>query len=95
MLYFVVHVVLVAIAVSLIGRWAKWVPRYPKLRHAFLFQVFNTGLLTIVLTFLGTAGAFPSWPVLVAVVLLILWLSVRCTNAIVQSKGAAPGAGSA
>ena len=95
MLFFVVKVVLVSIAVSLIARWAKWVPRYPKLKQAVLFQVLNTGLLTIVLTVLTTAGVFPSWPPLVIILVLILWLSVRCTNAIVDSKGDAGGTGSA
>ena len=94
-LSFVLKVVAISIVVSLIARWAKWVPRYPQLKYAVLLQVFNTGLLTILLTFLITAGIYPSWPILLVVLFLVLWLSVRCTNAIVQSRGDSADTGSA
>jgi hypothetical protein len=82
--WFVVKVVLVSIAVSLLARWAKLIPRYPKLRYAVLFQVLNTGLLTALLTFLLLAGIDLSWVILLVLLLAVQWLALLCTNAVAQ-----------
>ena len=87
MVSYVVKVVLVSIVASLLATWAQLIPRYPKLKYAVLFQVLNTGLLTILLTFLLTAGIDPSWFVLLVLLLLVLWCAVLCTNFIVRRAG--------
>ncbi len=84
MVWFVVKVVLVSIVASLLARWADLIPRYPKLRYAILFQVLNSGLLTLVLTALITAGIYPSWVVLLVLILVVAWCAVLCTSFIVR-----------
>lgn len=90
MLAFVVEVVVVSIAVSLVAGWIHLIPRYPKLRYAFLVQVFNAVFLTVVLTVLFAVKVYPSWVLMFLLVLLILWLSVECTNYLVRRSGAEP-----
>jgi hypothetical protein len=82
--WFVVKVVLVSIAVSLLARWARLIPRYPKLRYTVLFQVFNSGLLTGLLTLLILAGIDPSWVVLLVLLLAVQGVAVLCTNSVVR-----------
>ncbi len=89
MLAFIVELVAVSILVSLGARWAEIVPRYPKLRYAILMQSLNAGLLTIVLTVLLTMEIYPTWILLFALILSILWLSVQVTNQLVHRCGPA------
>ena len=79
MFAFIIEVVAVSILVSLAARWAEMVPRYRKLRHAILMQLLNAGLLTGALTVLITMEIYPSWILLFALILSILWLSVQLT----------------
>jgi steroid 5-alpha reductase family enzyme len=84
MFLFVAKVVLVSIAVSLLARWANLIPRYPKLRYRVLFQVLNSGLLTVLLSLLITAGFNPPWTLLLVLLVVVLWGAVLCTNYIVR-----------
>lgn len=86
MLRFVLTVIVASIVIDLVAGWLKLVPRYT-LRYAFLMHAINTVLLTAVLTLFVTAGVYPSWALLAALMLLILWLSVRSTNAIARRRG--------
>lgn len=87
MFAFVLEVVAVSIVVSIVARWLKLIPRYSKLRYAVLMQALNTVLLTVVLSVLLAAGIYPSWALLAALLFVILWLSVRCTNYIARRGG--------
>ena len=86
MFYFVIEVIAASIAVSLLSMWLKLIPRYQKRKYAILMQVFNTGLLTIVLTLLFTFGIYPSWFVTAGLILLILLGSIWLTNNIVRTS---------
>ena len=90
MFFFVIQVVVVSIILSIISYWIKVIPHYPKRRHAFLVQVFNTGFLTIMFTIVGIYDAYPSWYLLFGLMLLFLLLSVRITNSIAR-KGIPTG----
>jgi len=87
MFAFAIEVVAVSIAVSLVAGWVHLIPQYSKRKYAFLMQLLNTGLLTIVLSLLLLAGLYPSWIVIVLLILLIFWLSVRWTNSICRRRG--------
>ena len=87
MFYFLLEVVGVSILVSVFTTWIKLIPRYPKKKYNLIQQLANTGLLTAVLTLLFSLEIYPSWLLLFAIILLILWLSVRLTNIIVQKIG--------
>jgi len=77
---FIVKVVLVSIGVSLLAVWAKLIPRYPKLRYAVLFKVRAAHVA-------DHRGFYPSWVVLVVLLLVVLWCAVLCTNYIVRRSG--------
>jgi len=87
MFLFLLEVIGVSILVSLFANWIKLVPRYPKRKYALIQQLTNTGFLTILLTLLFSFGVYPSWLILFAIILLILWLSVLITGAIVRRGG--------
>jgi len=82
--FFIIEVVVVSIAASLLATWIKLVPRYPKGSHMFLQQLINTVLLTIVLTVLGAFSIYPSWFVLLVMIVVVIWLSVQITNKVVK-----------
>ncbi len=56
------------------------------MRYVVLMQTLNTGLLTVVLSLFLTAGIYPSWALVAVLLLLILWVSVQCTNAIARRR---------
>jgi hypothetical protein len=85
--YFVLIVVGVSILVSLFGTWIKLIPRYPNRKYTLIQRLTNTGLLTVLLTLMLSFGVYPSWQLLFAIVLFVLWLSVRLTNDIVRKRG--------
>ncbi len=87
MFYFLLEVIGVSILVSLFATWIKLIPRYPKRKYAFIQQLINAGFLTILLTFIGLFGIYPSWFLLFVLILFILWWSVRITGAIVRKGG--------
>ncbi|HEY9167797.1 MAG TPA: hypothetical protein VIS48_16710 [Candidatus Kryptonia bacterium] len=87
MFYFVLEVIGVSILVSLLSTWIKLIPHYPKRKYAFIQQLINTAFLTILLTFLCLFEIYPSWFLLFALILFILWLSIRITGAIVPKDG--------
>jgi len=89
---FVVEIVAVAIVAELLAAGLKLIPRYAKRKHAFLFQALDTGFLTVVFGLLIHFEIYPSWAPLLIIVLLVLWLSVWCTNQIVK-RGDEPAAG--
>ncbi len=84
MLYFLLEVIGVSILVSIFATWIKLIPRYPRKKYNLIQQLTNTGLLTAVLTLLFSFEIYPSWLLLFVIILLILWLSVRLTNNLVQ-----------
>jgi hypothetical protein len=85
--YFIVEVVAASILVSVFATWIKLIPRYPKRKYALIQQAANTGFLTVLLILLFSLDIYPSWPLLFAIILFIVWLSVRLTNNIVQKRG--------
>ncbi len=87
MFFFVLEVIGVSILVSLFATWIKLIPRYPKRRYVFTQQLINTGILTLLLTFLAIFEIYPSWFLMFALILFVLWLSVRITSAIVRKRG--------
>ncbi len=87
MFYFVLEVIGVSILVSIFATWIKLIPRYPKRKYALTQQLINTAFLTILLTVLCFFEIYPSWFLLFALILLILWMSVRITGAIVRMRG--------
>ena len=84
MLYFLLEVIGVSLLVSIFATWIKLIPRYPRKKYSLIQQLANTGLLTVVLTLLFAFEIYPSWLFLFAIVLLILWISVRLTNKLVE-----------
>ena len=89
MFYFSLEVIGVSILVSLFATWIKLVPRYPKRKYNFLQQTLNTGILSVLLTVLFSFEIYPSWTILFAAILFVVWVSVKITGAIV-SKGSEP-----
>ena len=87
MFYFFLEIIGVSILVSAFATWIKLIPHYPKKKFNLIQQLANTGILTVVLTLLFSLEVYPSWVILFAIILLILWLSVRLTNNIVQKTG--------
>ena len=77
MFYFLLEVIGVSILVSIFATWIKLIPRYPKKKYNLLQQLANTVILTIILTLLFSFRVYPSSIVLFAIILLVLWLSVR------------------
>jgi integral membrane sensor domain MASE1 len=84
MLYFFLEVIGVSLLVSIFATWIKLIPRYPRKKYSLIQQLANTGLLTVVLTLLFSFEIYLSWFFLFAIILLILWLSVRITNNLVR-----------
>jgi len=78
------EVIFVSILVSLFGTWIRLVPRYPKWKYTFVQQAINIVLQSLVVTLLFILGLYPSWLLLFAMILFIVWLSVRVTNNIVK-----------
>ncbi len=92
MLFFVVKVIAVSIAVSLFAAWMKLIPRYQRRKDAFLMQLINTGILTLVLTVLFTFGIYLSWLITFGLILAILLSSVWLTNKIAGGRNKSPEA---
>ena len=86
-MFFLLEVIVVSILVSLFATWIKLIPRYSKRKYNLIQQLVNTAVLTVVLTILFSFGIYPDWILLFAIILFILWLSVRFTNNIVQKAG--------
>jgi len=84
MFFFVLKVVIVSIFVSLFATWVKLIPRYWRRKYVLIQQLTNTGLLTILLTLLTFFGIYPSWFLLFAMILFVLWSSVQITNDMVK-----------
>lgn len=87
MLSFVLEAIAVSILVSIFATWIKLIPCYPKKKYNLIQQLVNTALLTVFLTLVSIFGVYPSWILLFAVILLILWMSIRLTNNIVKKAG--------
>jgi len=86
MFYIVLEVIGVSILVSLFATWIKLIPHYPKRKYAIIQQLINSGFLTIMLTFISLFEIYPSWLLLFAIILFILWWSVQITSAIVRKR---------
>lgn len=86
MLYFVLEVVGASILVSLLASAIRLIPRYPKRKYILIQQLTNTVLLTIVLTVLSVLGIDLSLPLLCAIILAILWISVFSTNRLAKGR---------
>ena len=89
MFYFALEVIGVSILVSFFATWIKLIPRYSKRKYNLLQQTLNTGILSLLLTALFTFEIYPSWTILFAAILFVLWASVKITGTIV-SKGTEP-----
>jgi len=87
MLYFVLEVIIVSIFVSAFATWIKLIPRYSKKKYYLIRGFVHSALLTVFMTLVFALGVYPSWVLTFAIILLILWLSVRLTNNIVQNAG--------
>lgn len=87
---FLLEVVGVSIVVSLFATWIKLIPRYPSWKYALIQQLTNIGLQTLINTLMFYFGIYPSWLPLFAMILFLVWLSVRFTNNIVRKKGVPP-----
>ncbi len=85
MFYFVVEVIIVSIFVSAFATWIKLMPRYPKKKYHLIRGFAHSALLTVFMILVFSLGVYPSWILTFAIILLILWLSVRFTNNIVQN----------
>jgi len=84
MLIFVLKVLVASILVSIFATWIKLVPRYEKWRHIIAQELINAVILSVVLTVLIMLRIYPTWFVLCALILFVLWLSVRITNGIAR-----------
>jgi hypothetical protein len=87
MLYFVLEVIGVSILVSIFATWIRLIPRYPKKKYSLIQQLANTALLTVLITLVSSLGIYPSWAILFAIILFILWISVWLTNDLVRRSG--------
>jgi len=85
---FVLERIAVSIAVSLVSEWLGIIPKYEKRRNAFLLQLINTGILTIVLTFLIAFEIYLSWLLAFGLILGIFLLSVWMANKILGAPQA-------
>jgi membrane-bound metal-dependent hydrolase YbcI (DUF457 family) len=90
MFWLVIEVIIASIAVSLIARALKLIPRYDRLVHRILLQVLNGGVLTIVLTFLFVYGVRPGWVEMGSMVFLSLIASIVVTNLVAHKRGSNP-----
>ncbi len=86
MFSFLLEVVGVSIIVSLFATWIKLIPRYPNWKYSLIQQLTNIGLQTLINTMVFSFGIYPSWLLLFALILFLLWLSVRFTNNIVRKR---------
>jgi len=86
MVAFVVEVIAVSIVVSAISYALRLVPRYPKRIFGVLQQVLNTGLLTLLLTYLIVNEIEPGWVVMGSMVFLCLIVSIIVINFIAKSR---------
>ena len=87
MFYFVVEVIIVSIFVSAFATWIKLIPRYPKKKYYLMRGFAHSALLTVFIILVFSLGVYPSWILTFAIILLILWLSVRLTNNIARKAG--------
>src|ERR1700690_3626210 len=87
MLYFVLEVIGVSILVSIFATWIRLIPRYPKKKYSLIQQLAHTALLTVFITLVSSLGIYPSWAILFAIILFILWISVWLTNDLVRRSG--------
>ena len=87
MFYFVLEVIGVSILVSIFAAWIRLIPRYTKKKYTLIQQLANSALLTVLITLVSSLGIYPSWILLFAIILFILWISVRLTNNLVQKAG--------
>ena len=86
MFYTVLQLVIISILVSIFASWIKLIPRYPRWKYSFIQQLTNAVLQTVFMTLLFSFNLSSSWPVLFAVILLILWASVLFTNRLVRGN---------
>ena len=84
---FTLEVVVVSIIASLLATWIRLVPRYPKRSQMFIQQLINTVLLTIALIVIEVFGIYPSWIVLLVMIIAVIWLSVQIANKVVYQAG--------
>ena len=90
MFSFLLEVVGVSIVVSFFATWIKLIPRYPSWKYTLIQQLTNIGLQTLINTLMFYFGIYPSWLLLFAMILFLVWLSVRFTNNIVRKRGTPP-----
>ena len=89
MLGFIIEWVMVSIAVSILATWIGFIPRYPQWRQALTLQLINTLLLTVLLSVLLLSKLHPSGVLLFVAMLAVLWLSVRLTGRVFESRASA------
>lgn len=90
MIALVIKVILVSIVVSALSYAFRLTPRYPKRIYRILVQILNTGLLTLLLTYLFVNAIEPGWFVLGSLVFLTLIVSIITTNFIARNRGSNP-----
>ncbi|GEM_PF-1783636 len=87
MFYFVLEVIGVSILVSIFATWVRLIPRYPKKKYSLIQELIFSVFLTVLITLVWSLDIYPSWILLFAAILFILWLSVQITNNIFQRSG--------
>jgi len=87
MLYFVLEVIGVSILVSIFAAWIRLIPHYPKRKYRLIQQLANTAMMTVLIMLLSSLGIYPSWGLLFAVILFVVWISVRLTDNLVRKAG--------
>ncbi len=90
MVGFVIEVILASIVVSVISYALRLTPKYPKRIHRILQQVLNTGLLTVLLTYLIVNNIEPGLVVTGSMIFLVLIASIVATNFIARKRGPNP-----
>lgn len=86
MIAFLFEVIGVSILVSLFTAWIGIIPKFPKRKYAVIQQLTNVVLFSIFITTLFSLEIYPSWLTLFLMLLLILWVSVKFTNNLVNKK---------
>jgi len=93
MVVFVIEVILASIAVSVISHALHLTPKYPKRFHRILQQVLNTGVLTILLTYLVVNDIEPGLVVTGSMIFAVLIGSIITTNLVAHKRGPNPATG--
>jgi hypothetical protein len=80
MILLLFEIISASIAVSLIAAWMKLIPRYRSRKIAFVMNLINTSILTVVWTIFFLLDITPSWLILAILVFVVLVISIRAVH---------------